>query len=38
MEKIHAVIHYIVDSFQQADSISKLGKVKLAKILWFSDR
>lgn len=38
MEKIHAVIHYIIDSFQQADSISKLGKVKLAKILWFADR
>lgn len=38
MEKIHAVINYIIDSFQQADSISKLEKVKLAKILWFADR
>lgn len=38
MKKICEVIHYIIDSFQQADSVSKLGKVKLAKILWFADR
>jgi hypothetical protein len=36
MARIKAVVHYICDSF--SDCPTKLGKVKLQKILWNSDR
>lgn len=35
-KKIYEIINYIVGCFK--DNPSKLGKVKLAKILWFADR
>lgn len=38
MKKLQETINYIIDCFQRTDSISKLGKVKLAKILWFADK
>ncbi|MDL0147656.1 Panacea domain-containing protein [Campylobacter felis] len=36
MTKLEKIINYIIYSFR--DEPLKLGKLKLAKILWFSDR
>lgn len=36
LKKIYEIINYIISCFK--DNSSKLGKVKLAKILWFADR
>lgn len=38
MDKTKAVIAYIINYFQCNDSAKNLGKVKLVKILWFTDR
>ncbi|EMI4815717.1 hypothetical protein V6N98_001137 [Campylobacter upsaliensis] len=36
MTKLEKIMNYIIYSFR--DEPLKLGKLKLAKILWFSDR
>lgn len=37
-DKTEAIIAYIINYFQCNDSLAKLGKVKLIKILWYADR